>query len=235
MSQPPKQWYLKVGPLGGMLRWEHEGRAPWWDSCPYIKVAWGFCSGSDGKDACNAETQVQSQGWEDPLEEGNGNLLQYSCLGNPLDRGIWQVTVLGGHKESDITEQLTLSLLKDTRQLPFHYVRPQWEDGLLQARKKTLTGELNLSATVLLLLSQSNLILKFPASKTVINLSIYCLSYPVSGILLKHPGPTITKIIGGRVLGDEARKCYNYLFLLVTKYINVNIVTNFNWLLVLLH
>ena len=22
--------------------------------------------------------------------EGNGNLLQYSCLGNPLDRGAWQ-------------------------------------------------------------------------------------------------------------------------------------------------
>ena len=27
--------------------------------------------------------------------EGNGNLLQYSCLGNPKDRGIWQATVLG--------------------------------------------------------------------------------------------------------------------------------------------
>ena len=26
-------------------------------------------------------------------EEGNGNLLQYSCLGNPMDRGAWQFTV----------------------------------------------------------------------------------------------------------------------------------------------
>ena len=25
--------------------------------------------------------------------EGNGNLFQYSCLGNPMDRGAWQVTV----------------------------------------------------------------------------------------------------------------------------------------------
>ena len=25
--------------------------------------------------------------------EGNGNLLQYSCLGNPMDRGAWRVTV----------------------------------------------------------------------------------------------------------------------------------------------
>ena len=26
---------------------------------------------------------------------GNGNPLQYSCLGNPIDRGAWQVTVYG--------------------------------------------------------------------------------------------------------------------------------------------
>ena len=25
--------------------------------------------------------------WEDSPGEGNGNLLQYSCLGNPMDRG----------------------------------------------------------------------------------------------------------------------------------------------------
>ena len=25
--------------------------------------------------------------------EGRGNLLQYSCLGNPMDRGAWQATV----------------------------------------------------------------------------------------------------------------------------------------------
>ena len=27
--------------------------------------------------------------------EGNGNLLQYSCLGNPMYRGAWWVTVHG--------------------------------------------------------------------------------------------------------------------------------------------
>ena len=25
--------------------------------------------------------------------EGNGNLFQYSCLGNPVDRGAWQVII----------------------------------------------------------------------------------------------------------------------------------------------
>ena len=27
--------------------------------------------------------------------EGNGNLLQYSCLGNPMNRGAWQATAHG--------------------------------------------------------------------------------------------------------------------------------------------
>ena len=35
--------------------------------------------------------------------EGNGNLLQYSCLGNPMDRGDQQATVHGAAKESDTT------------------------------------------------------------------------------------------------------------------------------------
>ena len=37
--------------------------------------------------------------------EGNGNLLQYSCLGNPMDRGVWWATV---HRvaESDKTYEL---------------------------------------------------------------------------------------------------------------------------------
>ena len=28
-------------------------------------------------------------------EEGNGNPLQYSCLGNPMDRGAWSAIVHG--------------------------------------------------------------------------------------------------------------------------------------------
>ena len=38
--------------------------------------------------------------------EGNDNPLQYSCLGNPMDRGAWQATVHGVAKESDMTEHL---------------------------------------------------------------------------------------------------------------------------------
>ena len=37
--------------------------------------------------------------------EGNGNLLQYFCLGNPMDRGTWRATVHPwGCKELDTTE-----------------------------------------------------------------------------------------------------------------------------------
>ena len=35
---------------------------------------------------------------------GNGNPLQYSCLGNPMDRGVWGTTVHGVAKESVMTE-----------------------------------------------------------------------------------------------------------------------------------
>ena len=35
--------------------------------------------------------------------EGNGNPLQYSCLENPMDRGVWWAAVYGVLKESDTT------------------------------------------------------------------------------------------------------------------------------------
>ena len=42
--------------------------------------------------AAMQESWVQSLGREDPL--GNGNSLQYSCLGTPMGRGVWRATVL---------------------------------------------------------------------------------------------------------------------------------------------
>ena len=35
------------------------------------------------------ETQVQSLGREDLLEDENGNPLPYSCLESPMDGGAW--------------------------------------------------------------------------------------------------------------------------------------------------
>ena len=40
------------------------------------------------------------------LGEGNGNPLQYSCLGNPMDRGAWRVSAHDVAKELDMTQRL---------------------------------------------------------------------------------------------------------------------------------
>ena len=48
----------------------------------------GFPSNSVGKEsACNAEEPGSIPGTERSPGEGNGNPLQYSCLGNSMDRG----------------------------------------------------------------------------------------------------------------------------------------------------
>ena len=44
---------------------------------------------------CDAGDSGSIPGLGRPPGEGNGNSLHYSCLGNPTDRGPWQVTVYG--------------------------------------------------------------------------------------------------------------------------------------------
>ena len=64
----------------------------------------GFPGGSAVKNPlANAGDLDQTPGLETSLGEGNGNVLQYSCLENPVDRGAWQATVYGVTKESDCT------------------------------------------------------------------------------------------------------------------------------------
>ena len=64
----------------------------------------GFPGGSGGEEsACNAEHPSSTPGLGRSPEEGNGYLLQYSCLENHMDRGAWRAIVYGC-KESDMTE-----------------------------------------------------------------------------------------------------------------------------------
>ena len=62
------------------LTWRSWKGFPWWFS---------------GKEPLPLQVQVWSLGQEDPPEEGNGSPLQYSRLGDPMDRGAWWVTVHG--------------------------------------------------------------------------------------------------------------------------------------------
>ena len=64
----------------------------------------GFPGGSDGKEsACKAGDVGLISGSGKSPGEGNGNTLQYSCLGNPMDEGAWWTKVYGVTKESDMT------------------------------------------------------------------------------------------------------------------------------------
>ena len=49
------------------------------------------------------------QCYEVYVGEGNGSPLCYSCLENPMDKGAWRAAVHAVTKESDLTEQLTLT------------------------------------------------------------------------------------------------------------------------------
>ena len=63
--------------------------------------------------------------------KGYGNPLQYSCLGNPMDRGAWWATV-HGVAERDTHDLVTKQQLKDV-QFSRQRLRRQvgrWEKGL---------------------------------------------------------------------------------------------------------
>ena len=69
----------------------------------------GFLGSSNSKESvCNAGDLGSVPGSGRSPREGKGNSLQYSCLGNPRDRGDWWATVHRVTKESDTAEQQQL-------------------------------------------------------------------------------------------------------------------------------
>ena len=59
----------------------------------------GFPGGSVVKNSpASAGNMCSVPGWGRSPGEGNGNPLQYSWLGNPMDRGAWGATVHGVSK-----------------------------------------------------------------------------------------------------------------------------------------
>ena len=66
------------------MRIKQKNGLPWW------------LSGKES--ACNAGDIVLIPGSGRSRGEGNGNPLQYTCLGNLMDKEAWWATVHGGHK-----------------------------------------------------------------------------------------------------------------------------------------
>ena len=66
-------------------------------------LCWASWWLSGKESACNAGDIGLIPGLGRSLGQGVGNPLQYSCLGNPMDRGVWWATV-HGVSDSDPTE-----------------------------------------------------------------------------------------------------------------------------------
>ena len=86
----------------------HSRVTKWWKEKPHWLATkskiFDFPGGSVGKNpsASSGDTGFIPGLGRSP-GEGNGNPLQYSCLGNSMDREAWQATVHGIAKELDMT------------------------------------------------------------------------------------------------------------------------------------
>ena len=81
--------------------------------------------------ACNAGDLGSIPGSGRSPGEGKGNLHQYSCLENPMDRGDWWAIVHGVTKSWDTTERLSLCEwskqdLSIDRLVPVSFVASAW-------------------------------------------------------------------------------------------------------------
>ena len=83
-------------------KWGHVGQGYkfmntiWRHNVDHGDNSWGFPGGSDSEEsACNAGDPDLILGLGRSLAEGNGYLLQYSCLENSIERGAWWATVFG--------------------------------------------------------------------------------------------------------------------------------------------
>ena len=112
-------WRRKWQPTPVLLSWESQGREAWWAAAyrsHRVGHDWSDLAAAAAVDLCWAslvaqlvknlparrETWVRSLGWEDPLEKGkatHSSILAYSP---------WR------HKESDMTERLSLSHIRYT-------------------------------------------------------------------------------------------------------------------------
>ena len=106
-------WRRKWQPTPVFLPGESQGRGAWWAAVYGVaqsrtRLKWlNSSSGSVVKNppanAGDAEVAGLVSQSGRSLGEGNGNPLQFSCLGNPMDRGAWVDYSPWAHKELNMT------------------------------------------------------------------------------------------------------------------------------------
>ena len=79
--------------------------------------------GSDSKEStCNVGDPGLIPGLGRSPGEGNGNPLQYSCLGNPMDGGAWQTTVHGMAKSQTWWSDFTVTFTSTESVMPSNHL-----------------------------------------------------------------------------------------------------------------
>ena len=97
--------------------------------------------------------QVRSLGLEDPLEEENGNPLQYSCLENPMERGACRALVHGVAEfdTTEATEHSTHSIGSvhvTSRHVTSRHATPRHATGRPRGKKRCLSSVFKRRVTV---------------------------------------------------------------------------------------
>ena len=103
-----------------------------------------FPGSSDSKEtACDSGDPSSIPGLGRAPGEGNGHPLQYSCLENSIDRGVWQATVHGVIKiqtrlSNTNTIYYAMPILKDIFSFPSFTVSSYLVEGILPLFKSWL-------------------------------------------------------------------------------------------------
>ena len=127
-SQQPNKWR---GALSKVWEWEESCsfHAPLAQPSPstlnnvFYWLLWGLPDGSVVKNPpANAKDVDMIPGWERSPRGGNDNLLQYSCLDKPMDRGVRQSTFYGVAKSWARLSEHTCIRIKLTLLLFLHEV-----------------------------------------------------------------------------------------------------------------
>ena len=100
-----------------------------------------FPGGSDSKaSACNAGDPGSIPGLGRSPGGGNGNLLQYSCLENPMDGGAWWATIHGVAKSRTWLNDLTFKQQQSPKDLnKFFKLNMKWLKDTIMVAVKSLS------------------------------------------------------------------------------------------------